>query len=189
MNGKIPTEDQAPVVLSVVTAESKHGRYCAAAKTSRLSFLLCLLFLFLACQSQEPQTGHQVIAAAVRSLLDKSYAGIDYPAYHLAFAEVEAVSAAYIKTTPPELQDQVHEILTYLRTAEEILRRQDERKTDTEWQATDPAVTNWIEHYPFLRAAIGARSRNVFDAPTALTLLWDKADEVLRGLQIKSKPL
>ena len=132
-----------------------------------------------------------MIAAAVRSLLDKSYAGIDYPTYKQALAEVEATSATYIKTTPLDLQDKVNEILTYLRTAEEILHWQAERKTDKALQATDPtdlAVMNWTKHYPFLHAAIGARNQDVFDVPTALTLLWDKTDEVLRGLQIKSKP-
>lgn len=152
-------------------------------------FLLFFIFLFTACHSTPPQTGHREIAAAVRSLLDQSYAGIDYPAYHQAFAKVEAVSVISLKTTPLELRDKVHEILTYLRTAEEILRWQEERKTGVEQTEIVPLVTTWTERYPFLRAALGARNQDVFDAPTALTLLWDKADEVLRGFQVKSKPL
>lgn len=150
---------------------------------------LLLLSVLLACQPSPPQTGHREIAAAVRRLLDKAYAGIDYPAYRLALTEVEAVSTTNIHTTPPELQDKVREILAYLQTAEEILRWQTEHKTDAEQKRTDPLVTTWTERYPFLRAALGARHKDEFDVPTALTLLWDKTDEVLRGLQLKSKPL
>ena len=159
-----------------------------ASLSFRFFVFLLLLSVFLACQPSSPQTGHRVIAAAVRSLLDKAYAGVDHQTYRAALHEVEAASRTYLSTTPHDLQDRVNEILAYLRTAEEILRWQAEHPNEQR-QTNDPAVTNWIERYPFLRAAVGAQGQSGFDAPTALTLLWDKTDEVLRGLQVKSAPL
>jgi hypothetical protein len=146
-------------------------------------------FLIIACQPSPPQTGHREIAAAVRTLLDKSYAGIDYPTYQAALKEVEAISAARLERTPHDLQARVDQMLEYLRTAEEILRWQSQHQRESEHQTNDPVVRAWTERYPFLQAAVGARTQSEFDVPTALTLLWDKTDEVLRGLQIKSAPL
>jgi hypothetical protein len=150
---------------------------------------LLLLLSVLACQPQPPQTGHQAFAVVVRNLLDKSYAGIDYPAYQAELKEVETSSATHWENIPHDLRTQVQQILAYLRTAEEILHWQSERQIDSKRQATDPTVRAWIERYPFLQAAIGARVQGEFDVLTALTLLWDKTNEVLRGLQIKSAPL
>jgi hypothetical protein len=161
----------------------------STAAQSSVLFLLFILLLSSACQSQTPQTGHRMIAAAVRSLLDKAYAGVDYQTYRAALYEVETASNAYLSATPHHLQDKVNEILAYLRTAEEILRWQTERTNEEKRPIADPAVTNWTERYSFLRAAVGAQGQSGFDAPTALTLLWDKADGVLRGLQVKNKPI
>jgi hypothetical protein len=152
-------------------------------------FLPWLLFFTLSCQTPLPQTGHQEIAAAVRVLLDKAYAGVDYPTYQDALKEVEAISAARLEQTPHDLQARVDQMLEYLRAAEEILRWQSQYRRESERQATDLAVRAWTERYPFLQAAVGARTQSEFDVPTALILLWDKTDEVLRGFQIKSAPL
>lgn len=159
------------------------------------SLLLLLLFLLspqAAChwQEQAALTGHREIAAAVRDLLDRSYAGIDYTSYRNSLREVEAVSAEQRKATPTHLQDQVEQILAYLRTAEEVLRWQAERGNGRAGADTHP-VTTWIDRYPFLQAAVGAQAKaaDTFDADTALMLLWDKTDEALRGLQVKSAPL
>jgi hypothetical protein len=121
--------------------------------------------------------------------LDKSYAGIDYPTYQAELKKVETSNATHWERIPHDLRDQVQQILAYLRTAEEILRWQSQHQVESERQATDPAVRAWIERYPFLQAAVGARTQGIFDAPTAVTLLWDTTDEMLRGLQVKSKPL
>ncbi len=150
-------------------------------------FFLLLGILQAACQGQPPQTGHHVIAAAVRDLLDRSYAGIDYATYRARLRAVEAVSAEQLNATPARLHKQVEEMLGYLRVAEEILRWQAEAGNG--YPAHTPIVSRWIARYPFLRAAVGAHRADVFDVPTALMLLWDKTDEVLRGLQLKSAPL
>ena len=161
----------------------------STATQSSASFLLFILFLSSACQSQLPQTGHQVFAATVRNLLDKSYAGIDYPTYQAALKEVETITTTQRERIPQDLRNKVQQILEYLRTAAEILRWQSEHQIESERQANDLVVRAWIERYPFLQAAVGARTQNIFDTQTAVTLLWDKTDEVLRGLQIKSAPL
>lgn len=155
-------------------------------------FFLLLLLLQTACswQGQSAQTGHQEIAAAIRELLDRSYAGIDYPAYHDSLTRVETAVTQHLPNTPARLRDHVAQMLAYLRTAEEILRWQAERgsgRTD----AGDRAVTTWIGRYPFLQIAVGARAEapQAFDAQTAVTLLWDKTDELLRGFQLKSGTL
>lgn len=154
--------------------------------------VLLLLPVFLlpgACQEQTPQTGHRVIAEAVRGLLDKSYAGIDYPSYRDSLKNLETTTAAHLTTTPAQLRDQAEQMLTYLRAAEEVLRWQSEPSKTIERAADDRMVAAWIEHYPFLQVAVGAQLPDVFDAHTATMLLWDKTDEVLRGFQVKSKPL
>lgn len=151
--------------------------------------MLPLLLCQLACwwQERSPQTGHQHIAAAIRELLDRAYAGIDYPTYRDGLTRVEAVVADHLPHTPHQLRNEVASMLAYLRTAAEILQ----------WQAgpeaanADRTVTRWIDRHPFLRMAVGARAEapRTFDAQTAVTLLWDKTDEVLRGLQLKSRSL
>jgi hypothetical protein len=153
-------------------------------------FLLFLLFVLSSCHKQPHQTGHQHIALAVRQLLDQSYAGIDYPTYRDSLQKIEEVAAAQLPATPSQLRGQVAQMLTYLRTAEEVLRWKAEGGATEERQDTQ-VVAAWIERYPFLRIAKGARADapEVFDPDTALTLLWDKADEMLRQLQVKSTPL
>lgn len=125
----------------------------------------------------------------MRALLDQSYAGIDAPTYQTELDKIERISAANLERTPHDLRDKVEVMLAYLRTAGEILRWQAEHQTEAQQTALDPLVTKWTTRYPFLRAAIGARTPNVFDTQTALTLFWDKTNEVLRNLQVKSTPL
>jgi hypothetical protein len=152
-----------------------------------LALPLLSLLLFTACQHSRPQTGHQLIAVAVRQLLDTSYAGIDYLTYRDGLRAVEAVVAQQLESTPRSLRTTAEEILAYLRTAEEILRWQAEHG-DT--QTVDPAlVAAWTKRYPFLQAAVGAQTKSVFDVGTALILLWDKANALLPSFQVKSKPL
>ena len=152
-----------------------------------LALPLLFLLLFTACQHSRPQTGHQIIAMAVRQLLDTSYAGIDYLTYRDGLRAVEAVVAQQLESTPRSLRTTAEEILAYLRTAEEILRWQAEH-SDT--QTVDPAlVAAWTKQHPFLQAAVGAQTKSVFDVGTALILLWDKANALLPSFQVKSKPL
>ncbi|MCS6926565.1 MAG: hypothetical protein NZ578_11760 [Candidatus Binatia bacterium] len=151
--------------------------------------VLPLLLCHLACSWQEhsSQMGHQHIAAAIRELLNRAYAGIDYSTYRDGLTRVEAVVADHLPNTPHHLRNQVVSMLAYLRTAEEILRWQ--ARLDAEH--ADHTVTRWIDRYPFLQMAVGARAEapQLFDAQTAVALLWDKTDEVLRGLQLKSGSL
>jgi hypothetical protein len=157
---------------------------------SFLSLFLSLSFLLflISCQEKPPQTGHRVIAEAVRTLLDKAYAGADYPTYRAELLKLEAIVSQEQKNTPVPLQPKTAEMLGYLRTAGEILRWQTEQNTSTP-SSNDPLVQDWIEQYPFLSAALGAHTPEVFDVQTALTLLWDKSNAVLPQFQIKSRPL
>jgi hypothetical protein len=142
-----------------------------------LALPLLSLLLFTACQHSPPQTGHQIIAVAVRQLLETSYAGIDYLTYRDSMRAVEAVVAQQLESTPRSLRT----------TAEEILRWQAEHG-DT--RIVDPAlVAAWTKRHPFLRAAVGAQTKSVFDVGTTLILLWDKANVLLPSFQVKSKPL
>ncbi len=153
-------------------------------------YLFLSFFLLASCQEQTTQTGHQEIAPAVRSLLDKSYAGIDYPSYRDNLEHVEAVAAEHLAVTPASLRGQVAQMLDYLRMAEEVLRWQTEKGPE-DTIADERVVTAWLKRYPFLQIARGAQAEapEAFDPETALTLLWDKTDETLRKLQVKSKPL
>jgi hypothetical protein len=152
-----------------------------------LSLALVLSLLLTACHHQPPQTGHQLIAAAVRTLLDKSYAGIEYPAYRDGLKEVEAVAAQQLERTPRQLRATAEEMLSYLRTAEEVLRWQAEHG-DSQAVDTD-LITTWVDRHPFLRAAVGAQTNSAFDVGTALILLWDKVNALLPSFQVKSRPL
>jgi|SRR5581483_5381883 len=152
-----------------------------------LSLALSLSLLLTACRQSPPQTGHQVLAVAVRALLDKSYAGIDYATYRDQLKTVEAVAVQQHDAIPPHLLSQAEQILTYLRTAEEILHWQAEHNGT---QAVDTElVATWVGRHPFLRAAVGAQTNNAFDIGTALILLWDKTNATLPSFQVKSKPL
>jgi hypothetical protein len=150
-----------------------------------LSFSLFLIF----CQEQTPHTGHRVIAAAVRALLNKVYAGIDYPTYRAELLKLEAIVTQEQKNTPVPLQPKTAEMLGYLRTADEILRWQTEQNTSASSSANDRFVQGWIEQYPFLSAAVGALTPDIFDGQTAVTLLWDKTNAVLPEFQVKNRPL
>jgi hypothetical protein len=155
-----------------------------------LPFAFCLLpFVLSACQEQTPQTGHRIIAEAVRALLDKAYAGADYPTYRAELLKLEAIVTQEQKNTPVPLQPKAAEMLGYLRTAGEILRWQTEQNTWASSSTNAPLVHGWIGRYPFLRAAVGAHTPEVFDVQTALTLLWDKTNAVLPQFQVKSRPL
>jgi len=148
---------------------------------------LPLFLLLTSCHDQSPQNGHQLIAAAVRNLLDKSYAGIEYPAYREGLKGVEMVMAQQLEFTPPPLRPRAEEMLSYLRTAEEILRWQAESgKSQT---VNTKLVASWIDRHPFLRAAVGAQTNSAFDVGTALILLWDKTNALLPSFQVKSRPL
>ena len=159
--------------------------WCAA--DISLFLFLSLSLLFTACQDQSSQNGHQLIAAAIRKLLDKSYAGIDYLAYRDGLKEIETIATQQLQLTPHQLRPKTEEMLTYLRTAEEVLRWQAEHGDKHTVEAT--LVATWVERHPFLRAAIGAQTNNAFDVGTALILLWDKTNARLPSFQVKSKPL
>ena len=81
-----------------------------------LALPLLFFLLFTACQHSRPQTGHQLIAVAVRQLLDTSYAGIDYLTYRDGLRAVEAIVAQQLESTPRSLRTTAEEILAYLRT-------------------------------------------------------------------------
>lgn len=154
-----------------------------------LSLSLSFSLLLVSCQEQTPQTGHRVIAEAVRSLLDKAYAGADYPTYRDELHKLEVIFAKEQNNTPVHLQSKAEEMLGYLRTAGDILRWQVEKNPTAPSSANNPLVQGWIGRYSFLSAAVGALTPDVFDVQTALILLWDKTNAVLPQFQVKSRPL
>ena len=156
---------------------------------SLLSLSLSLSLFLVSCQRQPPQTGHRVIAEAIRALLDKAYAGADYSTYRDEMHKLEALMTQEQKNTPLHLQPKAEEMLVYLRTAGEILLWQMEQPPAAPSSANDVLVQGWIGRYPFLSAAVGALTPDVFDGQTAVTLLWDKTNAVLPQFQVKSRPL
>ena len=158
-------------------------------KLSVLSLLILITNFSPGCADQPPQTGHRIIAAAVRGLLTKSYTGIDYLTYREGLKAVEATTAERIDTTPPHLRPQAQHMLAYLRTAAEILQFQHAHNNIQSLPADDRRVNAWLERHPFLQIAIGAHTAGRFDFSTALTLLWDQTNEALKNFQVKSRPL
>ena len=122
-------------------------------------------------------------------MLDKAYAGVDYPTYREELFKLDARVTKEQKNTPALLQPKIVEMLSYLHTAGDILRWQAEQPSPSSPPAYNPQVQNWISQYSFLSAAIGARTPDVFDIQTALSLLWDKTNAVLPEFQVKSRPL
>ena len=102
---------------------------------------------------------------------------------------LEAIVTQEQKNTPAPLQPKTAEMLGYLRTAGEILRWQTEVNTSAPSSTNAPHVQGWVRQHPFLGAAVGAHTPEVFDAQTALILLWDKTNAVLPQFQVKSRPL
>ncbi len=160
----------------------------------RTSLWLFLFFFPVSCQwlDQPPQTGHQKIAAAIRSLLDQAYAGADHTSYKTALQSLESLAAIQLDAVPSHLKAQVEQMLTNLRTAEEVLHWDTERKVATQpTPASEAPFTAWIRRHTFLQAAVGAKAEapNAFDTETALNLLWDQANEILRDVQVKNSPI
>ena len=132
------------------------------------------------------QTGHQDIAASVRRVLDAAYACADHARYSADLHALEAVAAARVAAVPSHLRPRIEQMLTNLRTAQEVLGWQAERA------APRPAVVQaWIARHPFLQAAVGATADapDAFDIHTALHLLWDQTNEILRDVQVKNRPI
>ena len=156
-----------------------------------LPLLACVLLWGLfstGCQwlDGSAQTGHQDIAASIRRVLDAAYAGADHARYSADLHALEAVAAARSAAVPPHLKPRIEHMLTNLRTAREVLGWQAERS------APRPAeVQTWIARHPFLQAAVGATADapNAFDIHTALHLLWDQTNEILRDVQVKNRPI
>lgn len=159
-------------------------------------WLLLFFFSPVSCQwlDQPPQTGHQEIAASIRQLLDKAYAGADHAAYSASLQSLEGIAAAQLDAVPSHLKPQVEQMLSNLRTAEEILRWDTERKATQEAslaQTDEAPLAAWIQRHTFLQAAVGAKADapNAFDTETALHLLWDHTNEILRDVQVKNRPI
>jgi hypothetical protein len=157
--------------------------------SSFFSLSLSFSLFLVSCQEQPPQTGHRIIAEAVRALLDKAYAGAGYPTYRDELRKLEAIVTQEQTNTPASLRAKTVEMLGYLRTAGEILRWQTEQNTSASSSTSAPLVQGWIGRYSFLSAAVGAHMPGVFDVQTALSLLWDKTNAVLPQFQVKSRPL
>ena len=156
----------------------------------RAVWVLALAFLFPASCDQlrnQPLTGHRDIAAALRPLLDLAYAGPDYPTYHAEFQAFQTVVQQKMEETPYEMRPYVETILVYLHVADKVLEWQAQQHTEQQ----PPQLTAWITHYPFLKAALGARleAPHAFDTETALQLLFEKTDETLVAMQVKNKPI
>ena len=132
------------------------------------------------------QTGHRDIAASIRRVLDAAYAGADHARYSADLHALEAVTEARLAAVPSHLKPRIAQMLTNLRTAREVLGWQAERS------APRPAeVEGWIARHPFLQAAVGATADapDAFDIHTALHLLWDQTNEILRDVQVKNRPI
>ena len=156
----------------------------------RAVWVLALAFLFPSSCDQlrnQPLTGHRDIAAALRPLLDLAYAGPDYPTYHAEFQAFQTVVQQKIEVTPYEMRPYVETIMTYLHVADKVLEWQAQQHTEQQ----PPQLAAWITHYPFLKAALGARleAPHAFDTETALQLLFEKTDQTLVAMQVKNKPI
>ncbi len=181
--------------LTLALSLRERGLFVTASPILKRTSLWLFLFFFpVSCQwlDQPPQTGHQKIAAAIRSLLDQAYAGADHTSYKTALQSLESLAAIQLDAVPSHLKAQVEQMLTNLRTAEEVLHWDTERKVATEpTPASEAPVTAWIRRHTFLQAAVGAKAEapNAFDTETALNLLWDQANEILRDVQVKNSPI
>ncbi len=173
----LPQESPAHCTLTV-----KRNPVC-------VTLLAVILLCPLSCDqiSQQPLTGHRDIAVALRSLLDLAYTGPDYPTYHAEFQSFAKHVQEKIETTPHAMRPYVSTIMAYLRTADEVLQWQ---TLQSEGQRP-PQLATWTGHYPFLKAAIGARfeAPQAFDVETALQLLFEKTDQTLVAMQVKNKPI
>ena len=181
--------------LTLALSLRERGLFVTASPILKRTSLWLFLFFFpVSCQwlDQPPQTGHQKIAAAIRSLLDQAYAGADHTSYKTALQSLESLAAIQLDAVPSHLKAQVEQMLTNLRTAEEVLHWDTERKVATEpTPANEAPFTAWIRRHTFLQAAVGAKADapNAFDTETALNLLWDQANEILRDVQVKNSPI
>ena len=158
------------------------------------SLWLFLFFCPVSCQwlDRSPQTGHQEIAASIRRVLDAAYAGADHTLYSASLQSLEDITAAQLAAVPAHLKPRIEQMLTNLRTAEEVLRWQaEQRSKSAPVTPSVQATADWITRHPFLQAAVGAiaDAPDTFDIQTALHLLWDHTNEILRDVQVKNRPI
>ena len=183
--------------LTLALSLRERGLFVTASPILKRTSLWLFLFFFpVSCQwlDQPPQTGHQKIAAAIRSLLDQAYAGADHTSYKTALQSLESLAAIQLDAVPSHLKAQVEQMLTNLRTAEEVLHwnaKQEATGDTSPTPANEAPLAAWIQRHAFLQAAVGAKADapNTFDAETALNLLWDQANEILRDVQVKNSPI
>ena len=176
---------------SAPEVEGRHSIVVCSSRGLRLLACHCVLLWGLfstGCQwlDGSAQTGHQDIAASIRRVLDAAYAGADHARYSANLRALEAVAAARSAAVPPHLKPRIEQMLSNLRTAREVLGWQ------AEHSAPRPAeVQAWIARHPFLQAAVGATADapDTFDIHTALHLLWDQTNEILRDVQVKNRPI
>ena len=80
-------------------------------------------------------------------------------------------------------------MLTYLRTAEEVLRWQAEHGDKHTVEPRSHSLLLGSSVIRFCELLSAHQASNAFDVETALILLWDKTSALLPSFQVKSKPL
>jgi hypothetical protein len=109
---------------------------------------------------------------------------VSFTNYQKKLQEAEAVAQKSQAGLNEEQRTQVEKILGYLRTARDLMQwgsKHRGKDGNYQYSENDKELNEWFAQYPFLRGAImekaPAGGTGVYDPDTALSFLWDRAEQ------------
>lgn len=152
------------------------------------------MFPVLTVQGEAPDPNLAAVAGAFDSLLKLTDGAISFQNYQKKLQETEATVQKPQAALNAEQKVLVEKTLGYLRTARDVMQwRMKHRDRDGNYQysESDKDLNGWFVTYPFLRSAImekaPAGGTGLYDPDTALTFLWDRAEQVVEELKGEKK--
>ena len=160
------------------------------------SFVLLFYFSFsvLTVWSEAPDPDLTAVTNAFDSLLKLTDGAVSFQNYQKKLQETEATVQKSQAALNDEQKALIEKSLGYLRTARDVMQwRMKRRDKDGNYQysESDKDLNGWFVTYPFLRSAImekaPAGGTGLYDPDTALTFLWDRAEQVVEELKGEKK--
>jgi hypothetical protein len=145
-------------------------------------------------RGEAPDPNLAAVTDAFDSLLKLTDGAVSLQNYQKKLQETEAAVQKPQTALNDEQKTLVEKTLGYLRTARDVMQwRMKHRAKDGNYQysESDKDLNGWFATYPFLRSAImekaPAGGTGLYDPDTALTFLWDRAEQAIEELKGEKK--
>lgn len=168
--------------------------FFSLARLFSFALLFCLTLLGLPVRGEAPDPNLAAVTNAFDSLLKLTDGAVSFQNYQKKLQETEATVQKSQAALNDEQKVLVEKSLGYLRTARDVMQwRMKHRDKDSNYQYSenDKDLNGWFATYPFLRSAImekaPAGGTGLYDPDTALTFLWDRAEQVVEALKGEKK--